>query len=270
MGAEPRWLLVTSLLPEGRTTEAMVEEQFRSLQHACSSLGIVLVGGHTEITVGLDRPILVGLMIGETAPDQLLDLRRCRPGDSILLFNRIAVEGTAILANEAARVGFEALAPPLLERARGFTQVPGISVVPAARALLRSGATVRGMHDPTEGGVATALHELARVSRLQVQLGGDEIPIHYETTEICAAFGLDPMGLIASGALLAVVAGNEEIREIIALIRNDGIEVAVIGRLIESGAGEPRVLDVLGLPLREFATDEIARFFARSEPGDSS
>ncbi len=261
MGAEPRWLLVTSLLPEGRTTATMVESQFQSLQQACLSLGVTLVGGHTEITVGLDRPIMVGLMIGETDPDSLLDLRRSQPGDAVLLFNGIAIEGTAILANEVEINDLGDISLEVLQRAREFTTDPGVSVVPAARALQRSGATIRGMHDPTEGGIATALHELSRISGLQVRLDGDEILIHDETHRICAALGLDPLGLIASGALLAVVAADS-IEVLMRQLRDEGIRVARIGTLADLAAEQPGVIYTDGRPLEEFATDEIARFFA--------
>ncbi len=261
MGANPRWLLVTSLLPEGKTTAEMVEAHFEELQRACVRLGVTLIGGHTEITVGLDRPLMVGLMIGETSPDQLLDLRRCELGDTILLFNGVAIEGTSILASEARTEDLAQVPEEIVERARNFTTDPGISVIPAARALQRSDIVIRGMHDPTEGGIATALHELARISGLQARLDGDPVPIHYETSALCMALGLDPLGLIASGALLAVV-DSETIGEELDSIRDAGVDVAAIGHLVERQAESPRVLNHEGQALPEFPTDEIARYFA--------
>src|SRR5262249_18353324 len=65
MGATPRWILVTALLPEG-ITPAEVLTQFAELQEACRQRSVELVGGHTEIVAGIDRPILVGMMLGET------------------------------------------------------------------------------------------------------------------------------------------------------------------------------------------------------------
>src|SRR5690606_8498239 len=127
MGAEPRWLLVTALLPEARFTAAMVEAQFHDLSAACDALGIALVGGHTEVTVGLDRPLMVGMMIGETDRESLLDLRRSRPGDAVLLVNGAAIEGTSILASEAHADDLRSIPGDVLARARDLIRDPGIS-----------------------------------------------------------------------------------------------------------------------------------------------
>jgi hydrogenase maturation factor len=267
MGAIPRWLLVTALLPEGSATADMVEGYFRDLAAACGALGIALVGGHTEVTVGLDRPLMVGLMIGETQRERLLDLRTARPGDVVLLFNGVAIEGTAILANEAHPNDLRAVPDATLARARAFTRDPGISVLPAASALHDSGAQIRGMHDPTEGGIATAIHELARVTGMQVRLDGDSIPVFEETKAICDALGLNPLGLIASGALLTVISADTA-KTSLDYLRDQGLEVAAIGTLHASVPDAPRVVDDSGDALPEFSTDEIARYFAAHEAGD--
>ena len=68
MGAEPRWFLATILLPQGRATEALAEAIYGQIADACDQLNVVLAGGHTEITVGLERPIISGCMLGEVAP----------------------------------------------------------------------------------------------------------------------------------------------------------------------------------------------------------
>ncbi|MCC6943322.1 MAG: hydrogenase expression protein, partial [Thermomicrobiales bacterium] len=102
MGATPRWMLVTVLLPEHQTTPAMVRRIFDDLSDACDTLGVSLVGGHTEISVNLDRTILVGMMVGEVPESELIDPRSARPGDALLLARGIAIEGTALLAQEFA------------------------------------------------------------------------------------------------------------------------------------------------------------------------
>ncbi len=161
LGATPRWLVVTALLPEGRTTPALVETIFAGLRDACAALGVTLAGGHTEITHGLDRPILVGTLLGEVARDDLVQPGRARPGDRLLLTKGIAVEGTALIAGEreaeiAARHGAAFAA-----RCRAFLREPGISVVRDA-AVARAAGPVHALHDPTEGGVATGLREWPR------------------------------------------------------------------------------------------------------------
>ena len=207
-GATPRWLLVTLLLPEG-TAPDMVADIFRQLREACASLDIALVGGHTEVTYGLPRPIAVGALLGEADKDDVVLTSGVRPGDSILLTKGVAIEGTAILAREAS----EALAASgvdadVIERARGMLFSPGISVLRDAE-VSRSAAAVHAMHDPTEGGVATALLEMATAAGVGLTIDGDRIPVVPECAEVCAALGLDPLGLIASGALLAAVAPED-------------------------------------------------------------
>lgn len=261
MGAEPRWLLVTALLPERTTDIGLVETIFAGVVAAARPLGIHLIGGHTEITLGLDRPILVGQLLGETTRDQLLDLRTAQPDDALILANGIAIEGTAILAQEAEPALLAGIEPALLERARGFASTPGISVVHAARALRSSGATLRGMHDPTEGGLASALREIAVIAGAGILINGDAIPIYPETQAICAALNLDPLGLVASGALLAVVAASD-VAQALASLKSAGVDGAHIGTLT-SRAGECLISHgTVTSPLASFDTDELARYLA--------
>jgi hydrogenase expression/formation protein HypE len=259
MGGTPRWMLVTALLPSGDTTASSVEGIFHQLSRACDGLGIVLVGGHTEITETVRSPVLVGTLLGEASDATLLDLRESRSGDDLLLCNTIAIEGTAILASEAPRSALESVSQTLIARARQLTDDPGISIVPAARALRASGATIRGMHDPTEGGIATALGEVAQISRCDIQLSID-IPVREDTCAICAALGLNPLGLIASGALLAVVRRGDAAQALYHL-RSVGIDATHLGTL-RTSEGEPAVLMPDGQPLRTFEVDEIARYFS--------
>lgn len=265
MGATPRWMLVTTLLPDGATTPALVERIFNDLLAACDTLGINLIGGHTEITAGLDRPILVGQMIGETFEDQLIDPRRSQPGDAVILAQGIAIEGTAILAREWRETLTAKLGADLVERAAGFLHDPGISVVKAARALTTAlGDGVHALHDPTEGGLASGLRELGAAAGLGITVDGDAIPVYPETRALCDLLGLDPLGLIASGALLATVAW-ERAPEALAALEAADVQAAVIGRLHPDP--DHVTLNVGGReqPLPEFAVDEIARFFADAE-----
>ena len=128
LGATPRWLLATALLPEG-VTAPEVEEQFAELFAACARRGISLVGGHTEVTAGLDRTILVGLLLGETTEERLVRPGGARPGDRLLLTKGLALEGTALLANDLGeRLGAD-IGKETVERAARLLAYPGISVV---------------------------------------------------------------------------------------------------------------------------------------------
>lgn len=259
LGATPRWLLVTALLPEGRTTPALVEEIFDGLHAACAPLGIVLAGGHTEITHGLDRPILVGTLLGEAARAELIMPGRARVGDRIIMTKGLAVEGTAIIGGERAEEIAARYGETFAARCRGFLREPGISVVRDAQIALAAGAT--GLHDPTEGGVATGLRELAQAAGLGLFIEHDAIPIYPEAARLCHDYDLDPLGLIASGTLL-IVAPAEKADSIVANLRAASIDGTVIGVFTPVAAGLVLRRDGVDEPLPEFAADEIARLFA--------
>jgi hydrogenase expression/formation protein HypE len=230
LGATPRWMMVTALLPPG-TTEQLVESHFRELRDACVQRGISLVGGHTEITFGLDRPILVGVLIGEAENGRLLRPGGARPGDRLLLTRAIAIEGTALVARELGARLSGAVDPRIVERAASLLIDPGISVVPEAIALLEAGG-VTALHDPTEGGLATGVRELALAAGCGATIDLDAVPILPETTVIADALGLDPIGMLASGSLLAA-ADPGAVEQLISVSGALGFRLTAIGELTD-------------------------------------
>ncbi|MBW1766245.1 MAG: hydrogenase expression/formation protein, partial [Deltaproteobacteria bacterium] len=153
-GAEPKWYTVTILLPEGKGTERLVDSIFNQIHQACEKLDISLIGGHTEITYGLDRPILVGQMIGEVQKEALITTSGAEPGDLVLLSKGICIEGTSIIAREKEEdLSSRGISRDIVERARRFLFDPGISIVEEARLAFQAGQ-VHSMHDITEGGLA--------------------------------------------------------------------------------------------------------------------
>ena len=259
MGATPRWFLATLLLPEGRTDDALVERIFSQIGQACEALGISLAGGHTEITYGLDRPIVVGHLLGEVARDCLVTTGGARVGDVLLLTKGVAVEATAIIAREKAEELAGRFSREFLARCQGFLRVPGISVVRDARVATAAGH-VHAMHDPTEGGLATGLWELAWAADVGLEVVGDALPVLPETAQLCQVFGLDPLGVIASGALLVAVSPGDALA-IQRALEAEGIPTFEIGRVVEKAAGVTLLAEEGRQPLPRFARDEIARLF---------
>ncbi len=262
MGATPRWLLLTLLLPEKGTDYALVEAILGQVSQACRSLGLVLCGGHTEITHGLDRPIAVGLMAGEVEKGNLVRTAGAQVGDDLILTKGIAIEGTAVLARELDSRRALQLGADLVARGRRFLKEPGISVVREARIICQV-ARPHAMHDPTEGGLVTGLWELALASGQGVVVDLEQVYLFPETAAFCRALGLDPLGLLASGALL-VAAAPQESGRIVAALQEAGIGARVIGQVVE---GPPAVQQVTaaGLaPLPNFERDELARFFEQA------
>jgi len=132
-GARPRWFLATLLLPEGATTEVSVTTMFEQLTEACEALGVALVGGHTEVTHGLDRPIVAGTMLGEVEKERLVTTGGAQVGDAIVMTKGIPLEGAAIIAREREATLLErGVRPAVIRKARHFLRTPGISVVPEA------------------------------------------------------------------------------------------------------------------------------------------
>jgi len=258
MGAEPKWLLATLLLPEN-SAEDDAASIFDQLGEACEDLGISPIGGHTEITSAVERPVVVGCMLGETSPERLVTTEGARPGDAIILCGSAAIEGTAVLAREAGELLREkGMGEEAIARARDFLFDPGISVVPVARVAAEVGVTA--MHDPTEGGLATGLLELALASKVGLEIDGDEISVLPLTRDVCTRLGVDPLGVIASGALLLAVS-SEKTEEMLSALRALNRESVVIGRAVPEGDGLTIAIEGKRHPLPRFPRDEVARFF---------
>jgi len=257
MGGTPKWLLVSILLPENKTDSALVKEIFRDIENAADELGIDICGGHTEITKGLDRPIVSGHMLGEVDKDKLVTNSHARVGDEIILTKGIAIEGMALLAREREKELSGKYGKMFVERVQSFLHDPGISVVAEAH-LANQAANIRAMHDPTEGGLATGLYELTRASNTGVVIYEDKIHLLDETRILCSEYKLDPLGVIASGALLIVVDPGDRDAVLSKLVQND-ITCSVIGKLTDKEDGLKIIADGEERELPFFEVDEIAR-----------
>jgi hydrogenase maturation factor len=199
-------------------------------------------------------------MLGEVPRERLVTTGGARVGDAVILTKGVPLEGAAIIAREKeAELRARGVRPSVIARARGFLRAPGISVLPEAEIACEL-ATVHAMHDPTEGGIATALHELADAAGVGLRIDRDRIVTLPEGAELCRAFGLDPLGTIASGALLLTLAPAEAGIVIHALAR-EGIDSHFIGQVVPRTQGCMLVSGTRREPLPVFAQDEITRVF---------
>ncbi len=257
-GAVPLWFLASILLPGGKASAAMARAIFAQINEACRALNVAVVGGHTEITHGLDRPIVVGCMLGEVAKDRLVRTGGARAGDAILLTKGAPIEATAIIACEKRADLARHFPDEMLDRCANFLFEPGISVVRDARLAVEAGG-VTSMHDPTEGGLVSALWELSEACgyAAAVDLFGTSAPWLPEGDALCRTMGLDPAGAIASGALLVTVAPDHA-ASTEQVYRQAGIPVFHLGWIQE---GPPAVLDRQRGALVRPIQDEIARLF---------
>jgi hydrogenase expression/formation protein HypE len=253
MGGIPKYLLVTILLPEG-IMESEVEILFEELKTVCKFLNITLLGGHTEITYGIERPIAVGFMIG-TLEGRPLGASKANPGDAILLSKAIPIEAVSIIARQMPeKLGLD---EETLNKAKNLIHDPGISIIKEASIAAKLGATA--LHDPTEGGLATGLMELARASGCGVEVDLNSIPVLGIAHDMFDRLGIDPLGAISSGSLLACCP-FEKAQVIINAWHAQGIEGAAIGSVTKSGLVLIRNGKKESLP--EFSRDELARFLS--------
>ncbi len=258
MGGRPRWFLATLLLPEGQTCPETVRAIFAQIAEACQGLEIVLCGGHTEISNGLNRPIVVGQMLGEAEKEKLVVPEGARAGDDIILTKGLAIEGTSLIARERPDL-VGSLGEEWIKRGRELLKNPGISVVREA-CLANEIAPVHAMHDPTEGGVATGLHELALAAQLGLVIEMEKVPFLPETVLLCQHLKIDPLGLLASGSLLVVVP-PENSATILNALEKAGIKAAVIGKICPQEEGVKIRVKGQAEDLPRFRRDELCKIF---------
>lgn len=258
MGVKPRWFLAAILLPE-QCTDKEAERIFDQILSACNSLEITLVGGHTEITYGFKRPVVVGCMLAEAENHPIVTTAGAKPGDDIVITKGIAIEGTALLAREAKPgLLFPVLGKDLLQRAAGYLFSPGISVLKEAL-IACSRAKVNSMHDPTEGGLSTGLWEIAHAAQVGILVEESKIPILAECKAICDRLALNPLGLLASGALIITLPSSETSRLLEAL-GEAGINASLIGKVVRPEEGLKMRTTRGTQELPQFERDELARF----------
>ena len=265
-GGVPRWFLPTILLPPN-IDENEIRAIFSDIAMACGELGVSVVGGHTEVSVGIPRPIVAGTMLGELdSSANLISSSGAQDGDSIIVTTGIAIEGTAILAREfAADLSRLGVNDDDIARAADYLMRPGISVVSAARALCDS-VDVHSMHDITEGGVITALREVAIGSDVGLVVEAESMPILPESVTICQVLGIDPLGLLGSGALVATLSSSDVPRALRALDAT-GVSGWEVGQIMEADEGLWMVDRTGDNALPEFRRDELARYLeSREDP----
>ena len=262
-GAEPRWLLATVLLPSG-TTPSQARALLDELAGAAAGAGLTLAGGHTEVTSAVARPVASLTALGTVTRAELKEKRSARAGDQVLLTKALALEGTALLADElGTRLGPLGMDADELAACRALAELT--SVLPEAR-VARGFPGVRAMHDVTEGGLATALRELAAATGRGVRVHRERVPISPETARVCALLGADPLGLIASGSLL-VCCDPADAGALARALEDAGVPATDIGELTDAGAGVTALAHGGPALWPEFATDEAARLLAQHAAG---
>ncbi len=251
-GARPQWFLATVLLPPGTGTSA-VEEIFTGMTDELDRLGATLVGGHTEVTEAVTAPVVVGQMLGVIEHGPHIETSATQAGDVLVQVGPAPVEGGAVLADEVR--DSPGLDPGIVARARAGRQNPGLSVVEPA--LAAAGLGAHALHDPTEGGLAAGLHEMARAGGVELRVDVGAVIWFEPALEICRALAADPWATLASGALLATFAPSRA-NAAVAELSAQGYQVSIIGHAAPGAGVVDQGATAIGLPAR----DEVARILS--------
>lgn len=230
-GAEPVGILTCVILPP-RTREKKLREIMEEIVIASNKLHIEVIGGHTEVSDAVNRPVITVTGVGKVKKGQLVSTGGLQPGDELVMTKWAGLEGTSIIAAEKQEELEKRLPKQILEAALELREY--ISVVPEAAVAVKTGVTA--MHDVTEGGIFGALWEIGEASGVGIVADLKKIPIRQETIEICECFDINPYMLISSGSMLIGTAKGNLLVEKLA---KQGIPAAVIGRATE---GNDRVV----------------------------
>lgn len=260
-GARPRWLSLAYLVPPGSGTP-LLERLVSDAEKAAGELGVEIVGGHTEFSPGLSKPVVVAAAVGVTCAGCSVPTGDAMPGDLILQVKPAAMEGTAILSTDFRRLLEERGVPSdVIER--GARLADNISVVREAVELAEA-RVVSSMHDPTEGGILGGLVEMAVASGTTISIFEDKIIVRDETRVVSRALGVDFLKLISSGTLLAAVP-RSRLNDALEVLEDLKVEYSLIGEVVNRSS-EPGVILFKSTGEKQFhrdtPRDEISRFWS--------
>jgi hydrogenase maturation factor len=224
-GAEPVGILLTLLLPEGFMEEEL-KEIMKDVNYQCNLLNIEVMGGHTEVTSAVNKPIISVTGIGKAHKDKLVLTGRAEIGQDVIITKWAGLEGTSIIAKDNEDILRKHFNQDLIDNAIELGN--HISVVKEANIAVEHGAT--SMHDVTEGVVFGALWEVAACSNVGLEVKLEDIPIRQETIEICEYYNISPYKLISSGCMIITTYKGELLVE---KLEKAGIVSSVIGKIVK-------------------------------------
>ncbi len=261
MGAEPKWFQSTILLPEKNTTEELVENIFKNIHDTCKSMNITVIGGHTEVTPNLNRPIVIGSLLGEVEKEKLVATAGAKPGNALILTKGIFIEGTSIIGREKEEeLKEKGQSDEFIQKCKNYLYEPGISVLKEALLANRQ-FKINSFHDVTEGGLACSIAEMSISSNTGVLIEKERVSVLPEPLILSRLYNLDPLNTISSGSLLIAVEENESY-ELVNLLKKNNILAEKIGNIIPKKDGlKIKENDGNISPLIYSETDEITKIF---------
>lgn len=257
-GIPPRWIQLLVLVPRVKDEE-LLEQIMRDAGRAAKKIGTTIIGGHTGYSASLARPLVAVTALGTASGREPVLTSGAKVGDRVLVTKGIALEGTAILAQDFADVArrFNLTEAELEE---GCGVMADVSVVPEALAVAANGVTA--MHDVTRGGILETLLEIAFLSKVGIEVELSRFPIPSIVRRFAQVFGFDPLRMISSGSL-AVTVPPERVEDVTTVLEELGTPFAFVGWVTE-GDGVRMLKDgetTLHTQIR-CEEDELARLWA--------
>ncbi len=249
-GVKPMALMLTILVPPGTSEETLAFIMKQASEEA-RSIGVDIIGGHTEITSAVNRPLISATAIGKQVKEKVVATRGASAGDKLVMTKNVGLEGTGILAYDKEAVLKSILTSAELAKAKAM--LDNLSVIPEG--IIAGEVGVTAMHDVTEGGILGAAWEMCDASELGCLLEDARLPVEAVTLKICEYFEIDPLKLISSGCMLMTVA-SDKVEVLLSELEKAGIPAAVIGEMTK----ERQVLlnkDAQHLPVLSPEADEL-------------
>ncbi len=251
-GAQPVGILLSVLLPS-ESEEKDIQDIMKQVRVTCKKCSVRIMGGHTEVTDGVTRPVVTAVGIGWNQVKRPSP-QNARSGQDIVASKWIGLEGTSLIAHALEQKLADRLPSELIAEAKGYNRC--LSILPEAACAAKAGVTV--MHDARNGGIFGALWEFAEREGVGIRVDLKKIPVKQETIEVCELVDVNPYELLAGGMLLMLTDRGEELTD---TLKVAGIPAAVIGqttdkrdRIVTNG-GEIRFLNPPG-------RDEIYRILS--------
>ena len=225
-GAEALGVMIAAFLPS-----QLDEPEFRlfvdQAEETCKELNIQAMGGHTQITDAVNKPIIAVTALGKVKEGKLLSIKKAKAGQDLVLTKWIGLEGSSILAKEKESIIEKKYKTELISKAKNYDQY--LSIIPEAATAVKSGASA--LHDLAQGGIMAALWDIAEASGTGLKVDLRSIPVQQETIEICEIFDINPYRLISGGSLLIACDNG---LDMVDALRAEGINAEIIGRLTDS------------------------------------
>ena len=230
-GVEPLGIMLAVMLPVG-TTEEEIEEMMRQAGEASQELGVEIIGGHTEITPAVAKPVIVSTAIGRGPKGGSQSAGDIKPGDLIMLTKYAGLEGTGIIACDFEEQLSKVLTEEEIREAKML--LCQVSVVKEGVAAGKVGT--HGMHDVTEGGILGAVWELCKIAGTGAEVWLDQVPVKQVTKKICAYYGIDFLRLISSGCMVIMVPAEKK-DQMKQAMDQAGVDASYIGVIREEAHG---------------------------------